>query len=314
MHGTAIPSYLRLRESGQVRERADAAVAGLGSCRLCPRRCGADRLRNESKACRTGRFAKVSSFFPHFGEEACLRGSKGSGTIFFAQCNLHCVFCQNYDISHSDVGTEAEPEQLSRMMLELQWIGCHNINLVTPTHVVAQILEALVLAIDDGLRLPIVYNTGGYDSPESLRMLDGIVDIYMPDFKFWKDPTARLYCECGDYPQVARSALKEMHRQVGDLILDERGIATRGLLVRHLVMPGQLGETREILRFLADEISRDSYVNLMDQYRPAGMVGHAFHGEIDRRVSSREVAEAYRMAREIGLHRFDSRYPPAGGP
>jgi putative pyruvate formate lyase activating enzyme len=200
-----------------------------------------------------------------------------------------------------------EPEQLARMMLELQLLGCHNINFVTPTHVLPQMLEAVALAIDDGLRLPIVYNSGGYDAVESLQLLEGIVDIYMPDFKFWSDATAGLFLECRDYPEIVRGAMREMHRQVGDLVLDERGVATRGVLVRHLVMPDSLDETREIMRFLAEEISQDTYVNIMDQYHPAGEVSQTAYGAINRRVSMKEIGEAYRLAREAGLHRFDKR-------
>jgi putative pyruvate formate lyase activating enzyme len=251
----------------------------------------------------------VSSYAPHFGEEDCLRGSRGSGTIFFTQCNLHCVFCQNYEISHTETGIEVRPEQLARMMLELQLMGCHNINLVTPSHVVPQVLEALVVAVADGLRLSIVYNTGSYDSVESLRLLEGLVDIYMPDFKCWEPTTAALLLHRTDYPDVARSAIREMHRQVGDLVLDENGIAVRGLLVRHLVMPGQDAETAQILRFLATDLSRDTFVNIMDQYRPAGAVDHRHFPTIDRRPTHEEIRGAYHQAREVGLHRFDHEFP-----
>lgn len=301
--------HARLHRSGELRARAEEAVASLASCRTCPWGCGIDRLRDEKKICHTGRLARVSSYFPHHGEEECLRGWNGSGTIFFARCNLGCVFCQNDDISHRDAGEEIEPEGIARMMLELQLLGCHNINLVTPEHVVPQVLEALELAIGDGLHLPIVYNTSGYDSLDSLRLLHGIVDIYMPDFKLWTEEAAGRYLKCPGYPEAARAALREMHRQVGDLVVSEEGLAERGLLVRHLVMPGLPEETREILRFLAEEISPDTYVNIMDQYRPAGLVGRDRFPEINRPLRGSEIAAAYRLARQVGLHRFDAPDP-----
>ena len=237
------PAYLNLLESGELARRAREAVDALADCVCCPRQCHADRRQQDSPEsyCRTGRLALVSSAFPHHGEEDCLRGRAGSGTIFFAECNLRCVFCQNFDISWQGQGRPLTAEQLADQMLRLQDIGCHNINFVTPSHVVPQILEALVVAAEQGLRLPVVYNTGGYDRLETLRWLDGIVDIYMPDFKFWKPETAQELAQAADYPEVVRAAIKEMHRQVGDLILDERRLARRGLLVRHLVMPGGTG-------------------------------------------------------------------------
>lgn len=282
----------------------EEARAALAACRLCPRSCGVNRLADERAVCRTGRRAVVSSFFAHFGEEDCLRGWRGSGTIFFAWCNLRCVFCQNYDISHLGHGREVTAGELAAMMLALQDEGVHNINLVTPEHVVPQVLEALLLAVEQGLRLPLVYNTSAYDGLESLRLLDGVVDIYMPDFKLWTREAARRYLKAPDYPQVARQVLKEMHRQVGDLKLDEHGLAKRGLLVRHLVMPGLLEETRAILRFLASEISPDTCLNLMAQYYPAGEVSADKYPEINRRITPDEFRQAVAWARELGFWRF----------
>ncbi|MFQ5893266.1 MAG: radical SAM protein [Nitrospinota bacterium] len=300
------PNYVRLYMSGELDRRVEAALASLEKCRLCPWDCDVNRLQNEQKVCRTGRYAKVASYSPHLGEEYCLRGWNGSGTIFFAWCNLRCVFCQNYDISQQEAGQEVTPERLGKMMLEMQAMGCHNINFVTPEHVAAQVLEAFPHAIRGGLQLPIVYNTSAFDSLESLHHMDGIVDIYMPDFKYWNEETSKLYLKSPKYPETARAAFKEMHRQVGDLEVDDRGLARRGLLVRHLVMPGALEETREIMQFLATEISPHTYVNIMDQYRPAGRaVQFERYEEINRRVTRKELLEAYRFAQEAGLRRFD---------
>ncbi len=301
------PGYVHLYETGELQRRVEQALADLKGCRLCPWNCAINRLEDEKKVCRIGRYARVSSFFPHFGEEDCLRGWNGSGTIFFAWCNLRCVFCQNFDISQRDAGEEVTPQQLASMMIELQRRGCHNINWVTPEHVVPQILEALPFAIEQGLRLPIVYNTSAFDSPESLRLMDGIVDIYMPDFKYWNPERAKRYLKTPLYPETARQAIKEMHRQVGNLVIDHNGLATRGLLVRHLVMPDGLADTREIMRFLATEISRDTYVNIMGQYYPAGKVDGKHYPELNRRITREELAEAYHIARQVGLHRFDER-------
>ncbi|MFQ5693010.1 MAG: radical SAM protein [Nitrospinota bacterium] len=301
------PGYVRLYESGELAARVEEALASLERCRVCPWDCDVNRLKDEKRVCRTGRYARVDSHFPHFGEEDCLRGWRGSGTIFFAWCNLRCVFCQNFSISQREAGREAPPGRLAEMMLELQDQGCHNINFVTPEHVVPQILEALPAAVEGGLRLPIVYNTSGFDSLESLRQMDGVVDIYMPDFKYWHGDRAKLYLKSPKYPAAARAALREMHRQVGDLTFNENGLAKRGLLVRHLVMPGGLDETREIMRFIAEEISPDTYVNVMGQYNPAGKVGESRYGEINRPLRPEELTEAYRIAREAGLHRFDFR-------
>lgn len=301
------PAYLRLQRSGELARRACAAIASLASCRVCPRDCRVDRLADKTAACKTGRYARVSSYFLHFGEEDCLRGRNGSGTIFFAWCNLRCQFCQNFDISHLGHGEETRPERLAEMMLELQGMGCHNINFVTPEHVVPQILEALVFAVEGGLRLPLVYNTSAYDSLESLRLMDGIVDIYMPDFKIWDSRMAFKYLLAKDYPQAARRAIKEMHRQVGDLKMDEHGLAKRGVLVRHLVMPGGIAGTHRIMKFLADEVSPHTYVNIMAQYHPAGKVSAERFPEINRGITREEYADAVAAAQKAGLYRFDER-------
>jgi putative pyruvate formate lyase activating enzyme len=302
------PAYLRLHRTGELERRAREAIEGLASCRVCPRDCRVDRLADKTAACKTGRYACVSSYFQHFGEEDCLRGWNGSGTIFFSWCNLRCQFCQNFDISQVGNGDETRPGPLAQMMLELQAAGCHNINFVTPEHVVPQMLEALVLAVEGGLRLPIVYNTSAYDSLESLRQMDGVVDIYMPDFKIWDSRMALRYLLAKDYPEAARRAIKEMHRQVGELKLDEHGLAKRGVLVRHLVMPGTVAGTREIMRFLAREVSPHTYVNVMAQYYPAGKVSKERYSEINRHITSQEYTRALATAREAGLHRFDERH------
>ncbi len=299
------PGYLRLHSQGVLRERAGKAMEILGSCEMCPRRCKVDRIAGQRGFCRTGERALVSSYNAHFGEEAPLVGQGGSGTIFFTHCNLLCTFCQNYEISHQGLGEEVSPQVLARMMVQLQNWGCHNINFVTPSHVAAQILQALPIAVELGLRVPLVYNTGGYDLVETLELLEGVVDIYMPDIKFLDPLVADRFCRAPDYPQVVKAAVKEMHRQVGDLELDARGIAVRGLLVRHLVMPHGLSQTREVMEFLAGEISRNTYINIMDQWRPCGEA-HS-HPDISRRISAQEYREAVEAARSAGLNRLDSR-------
>jgi putative pyruvate formate lyase activating enzyme len=307
------PRYLDL-PTGELRERADRAVATLSDCRACPRDCGVDRLSNQWAVCKTGRHAVVTSCFPHFGEEDCLRGWNGSGTIFFAHCNLRCVFCQNYDISQAikprDV-TGHPPERIAGMMLDLQALGCHNINFVTPEHVVPNVLESIAVAVEQGLALPIVYNTSAYDALESIEFLEGIVDIYMPDFKYWSSERSRKYLKAENYPESARTAIRAMHEQVGSLVIDADGLAGRGVLIRHLMMPGVLDETRAILEWIAAELGPDTYVNLMDQYRPAGKVSGEKFAEIDRAVSSAEFREARRIAADLGLRRLDERRPSA---
>ncbi len=302
-----IPAYVRLWQSGELQRRAERAVARLADCDLCPRNCHADRVAGKACACRTGRYAVVSSHFAHFGEEDCLRGAFGSGTIFFGWCNLRCVFCQNYDTSWLGSGKPSTPEEIAGMMLELQEQGCHNINLVTPEHVVPQVLEALVAATARGLRLPLVYNTSAYDSLDSLEFMDGVVDIYMPDFKFWDSMTSKRFIKAPDYPEAARRAIKEMHRQVGPLVLDEGGMARRGLIVRHLVMPGEIAGTREIMQWIARELGSDTYVNIMAQYYPAGRVLLGEYAEINRHISDAEFHQALAAARGAGLCRLDAR-------
>lgn len=307
------PGRLGVLRAGAMASRVEAALAELAECRVCPRDCGINRLEDESKVCRTGRHAIVSSAFPHFGEEDCLRGWKGSGTIFFAGCNLRCVYCQNWDISQRVAGREMTAPEIADLMLALQERGCHNINLVTPEHVVPQVIEALADASRRGLTLPVIYNTSAYDSLESLGLLDGLIDIYMPDLKFWSIDPARRLAKAKDYPERARRAVREMHRQVGDLKFGADGMARQGLLVRHLVMPGQTAEAAAIFRWLAEEISPDTWVNVMEQYRPAYQVGDRYqdgrprYGDIERRPLREEIDAAYDAARQAGLWRFDAR-------
>ena len=296
-------SYLQLHERGLLKGRTASARDRMRTCHLCPRQCGVDRLSGETGFCRTAENAWVASYAPHFGEEAPLVGRHGSGTIFFNHCNLGCRFCQNYDISHEGAGQPVSHEQLAEMMVQLQRMGCHNVNLVSPSHVVPAILAALEIASSKGLRVPQVYNTGGYDAPDTLDLLDGVVDIYMPDFKFWDSASGSAYCGVEDYPSVAQEALRTMHRQVGDLVVDADGVARRGLIVRHLVMPEGLAETRGILTFIAKELSLDTYVNLMPQYRPCGQASQ--FPELSRRLSAREFKTAVAVAMEAGLRRLD---------
>jgi putative pyruvate formate lyase activating enzyme len=299
------PGYLDLLHSGELHRRVQAAWHHLESCDLCARYCRVNRLQGiDGAVCRTGERALVASFGPHHGEEDPLRGHAGSGTVFFTWCNLRCVFCQNWDISQRGLGEPVSSEELAGMMLRLQAMGCHNINLVSPSHVVAQILAALVLAASRGLHLPLVYNTGGYDSPEALALLDGVIDIYMPDMKYGDSAAAHKYSHVRDYCAVNRAAVKEMHRQVGDLVLDARGIAQRGLLVRHLVLPGGLAGSEAVLRFLAEAISPRTYLNLMDQYHPCYRADD--YPPLDRSVSRDEYLAALRLARQLGL-RLDNR-------
>ncbi|MGD8534166.1 MAG: radical SAM protein [Gammaproteobacteria bacterium] len=302
-----LPGYLALAESGVLARRAEQARRHLEDCDLCARYCYVNRLKSVRGAvCRTGERAVVHSHGPHHGEEPPLRGHRGSGTIFFSWCNLRCDFCQNWEISRKGRGVERDPEQLAEMMLALQAMGCHNINLVSPSHVVAQIIAAVSIAARRGLKLPIVYNTGGYDSMEALRLLDGVIDIYMPDMKFADSTKAHRLSHVRHYVSYNREAVREMHRQVGDLVLDEEGIARRGLLVRHLVLPDNLSGTDGVLKFLAEEISRDTYLNLMDQYRPCYRADA--HRSMDRNITDAEFAQALRWAREMGLERLDQRY------
>lgn len=299
--------YIDLHENGELKRRIDAAQELLRTCRVCPRDCGVNRLEDERGFCEIGKLPMVSSHSPHYGEESPLVGRYGSGTIFLTSCNLRCCFCQNYDISHGMQGRTVSLDRLGGMMVELQGIGCHNINFVTPTHVVPQILAALPFAIEKGLTVPLVYNCGGYESVETLKLLEGVFDIYMPDFKFADGEVASQFCDTPDYPEKAKAAFREMHRQVGDLVLNEDRIAERGLLVRHLVMPKGLAGTREVMRFLAQELSKDTYVNIMDQYRPCGTAHD--HPPLNRRTTPAEFEEALRMAEQEGIHRLDEREP-----
>lgn len=296
------PAYLELHQTGELQQRAKAAERLLEPCRVCPRECLAQRLQGETGVCGVAENAMISSYGPHYGEERPLVGTGGSGTIFLAHCNLCCVFCQNYEISQEGEGQVVPVRRLAEMMLDLQRMGCHNINFVTPTHQVPQILRALPLAVEGGLQVPLVYNCGGYESLETLRILDGVFDIYMPDFKYGDSEAAKRYSNAENYPEVAKAAFQEMHRQVGDLTLDRRGIALRGLLVRHLVLPNNLAGTGEVARFLA-ELSEDTYVNIMAQYRPCYRAHE--YPPLARRPTREELEGALRLARAAGLNRLD---------
>ncbi len=300
------PAYLALLKSGELPARVEAAYRRLTDCDLCARYCHVNRRKTiQGAVCRTGERAVVHSFGPHHGEEDPLRGSNGSGTIFFSWCNLRCVFCQNWQISQQGIGGEVEPPAIADMMLALQSQGCHNINLVSPSHVVAQIIAAVHIAAQRGLRLPLVYNTNGYDSPEALALLEGIIDVYMPDMKYGDSAIARKYSRVRDYVEVNQAAVKAMHRQVGDLVLDEHGIARRGLLVRHLVLPEQLAGTDRVLAFIAREISPDTYLNLMDQYSPCYRADD--NPPLDRPLTEAEYRDALALAETYGLRRLDQR-------
>lgn len=295
-------SYRTLLRSGELYDRVEQAKARLTTCRVCPRHCGIDRVKGELGTCLVGANAMVASAAPHHGEEFPIRGWYGSGTIFFAGCNLRCVYCQNFDISHTPNGEELEPEALANIMLDLQEQGCHNINWVSPSHQVPQILEGLLVAAQRGLRLPVVYNTSSYDDVDMLRLLDGIVDIFMPDLKYADTVIGRRLSKVPDYPAIAQTAIKEMHRQVGDLELDEEGLAFRGLLVRHLVLPENLAGTAEVMQFLAEEISPDTYINIMDQYHPVGIATR--HLQLNRPVTVEEVDKAVQLAKNVGIWRI----------
>jgi putative pyruvate formate lyase activating enzyme len=295
-------AYLKLTKK-ELSQRTRSAESLLKHCTLCPRRCNVDRTAGEFGFCRTGDKPFISSWNPHFGEERPLVGRSGSGTIFFSHCNLGCLFCQNWTISHAGEGSTVYPGTLADVMLTLQRYGCHNINLVTPTHQVPMILRSLERAVQGGLTVPVVYNCGGYESIETLKILDGIIDIYMPDFKYADPETAEKFSKAKDYPSVAKAAIKEMHRQVGDLEMDESGVALRGLLVRHLVLPEGLAGTEEIVKFLAEEISPDTYTNIMAQYYPCYKAGE--QPPLDRRITNSEYRKAVRAALDAGLKRLD---------
>lgn len=280
--------------------RIEAAYQLLEACRVCPRECGVNRLKNDKLGfCRSGLNPVISSASPHHGEEPPLSGTKGSGTIFFTNCNLRCLYCQNYPISQLGNGAERTPGELACQMLWLQEQGCHNLNLVTPTHFMPQILKALGIARDRGFNLPIVYNTSGYEAVESLRLLDGIVDIYLPDMRYSDDKAALKYSIAPHYPEINRAAVKEMYRQVGNLVCDENGIAKRGIIIRHLVLPNGLSGTESIMKFLAEEISRDVYISLMSQYFPAYKANE--HKELSRRTTAAEYNDACRIMEKYGL-------------
>jgi putative pyruvate formate lyase activating enzyme len=298
------PAYLKLERSGELAERARALWAIYKSCRLCPRQCGVNRLKGEKGVCQATSRVKVASAHPHFGEERPLVGRWGSGTIFFSHCNLLCCFCQNWEINHRGDGSYMSDEMLGRLMVQMQELRCHNVNLVTPTHVVPNIVQGLRTAIRMGLRIPLVYNCGGYEPVEIIKLLDGIVDIYMPDFKYMDGEMAAKYSSgAGDYPERAAAAIEEMHRQVGELVVDENGIALRGLIIRHLVMPNNIAGTDKFVRWVAEKLTKSTYVNIMAQYRPEHKAFQ--YPEIARRLTWLEYQQALRWAREAGLTRLD---------
>ena len=298
------PAYLRLLESGELKKRAETAHLHLEDCDLCARYCHVNRFKTiEGAVCRTGERAWVHSFGAHHGEEGPLSGWRGSGTIFFTWCNLRCVYCQNWEISQKGVGREVTSEEIASMMIQLQDEGCHNINFVSPSHVVAQIITAVLIAAQRGLHLPLVYNTGGYDSQEALELLDGIVDIYMPDMKYGNSDVAYTNSRARNYVETNQAAVREMHRQVGDLLLDESGVAQRGLLIRHLVLPGGVADTDKVLAFISQEISSKTYINLMDQYHPCYRADE--YPPLDRLVSPREYQLILDLAGKYGLYRLD---------
>lgn len=298
-----IPAYQHLLQNGDLTRRVTEAYKHLSICDVCAWECPVDRTAGQLGVCRTGVYARISSYGAHLGEENPLRGWRGSGTIFFTRCNLRCQFCQNHSISQTDSGDEIEPGELAEIMLHLQSAGCHNINFVSPSHVVPQILAAVMIAAQAGLHIPLVYNTGGYDSLSMLHMLDGVIDIYMPDMKYSDAHLARIYSKVRNYPQINQAAVREMHRQVGDLIINEHGLAVHGLLIRHLVLPNDLAGTANIVHFLAEEISKDTYLNLMNQYHP-DFNAHRYP-ELNRRLTIKEYAEAVQEARAVGLNRLD---------
>ena len=298
------PAYRSLHRRGELYERAREGIDRLHDCDLCARYCHVDRhVGIKGAVCRTGHLARVASYGAHHGEERPLSGRDGSGTIFFSWCSLRCEYCQNWDISQRRSGQEMRGTDLAVMMLELESAGCHNINLVTPSHVVAQVLEAVVIAAEAGLNLPLVYNSAGYDSPEALALLDGVIDIYMPDMKYGDDAAARRYSHVPDYVRFNRAAVREMHRQVGDLTLDDDGVAQRGLLVRHLVLPGDVAASEAVLGFIAEELGPGTYVNLMDQYRPCYRADEL--PELDHRLDPAEFERVRSIATDLGLHRVD---------
>ncbi|MFQ5834909.1 MAG: radical SAM protein [bacterium] len=294
-------NYRKLYESGELEKRIEKAYRLLEDCSLCPRKCGVNRKKGETGVCKSGEEVEVSSFHSHFGEEPPISGYRGSGTIFLAHCNLRCLFCQNYPISHLGNGNKVSTQQLAQMMLSLQKRGCHNINLVTPTHFIPQILSGFSQALEKGLNIPLVYNCSGYENVETLQLLEGVVDIYMPDLKYGTREAGEKYSSAPDYFEKAKKAIKEMHRQVGDLRLNREGIAQRGLLVRHLVLPNGLAGTRKVFAFLAEEISSHTYISIMSQYFPAYKAQE--FKELNRRITRQEYQQALDIANELGLER-----------
>lgn len=298
--------YISLHESGELDERISRAYEILTSCTVCPRECRVNRINNEKGFCRTGLLPVIASYGPHFGEEPPLVGINGSGTIFVTHCNLACCFCQNYDISQCGKGVEVSCETLAGMMIQLQNRGCHNINIVTPTHIIPQLLMSVGIAVENGLMIPLVYNSGGYDSARTLRLLDGIIDIYMPDAKYGSNEVALSLSGAPHYVDFMKAALQEMHRQVGDLVTED-GIAIRGLIIRHLVLPDNLAGSDIILPWIAEKISRESYVNIMDQYHPSWHVSDpemkSLPTSLKRRITGDEYRFAIRCAQQCGLHR-----------
>ncbi len=295
------PSYISLFENGELERREKLAWESMAECCLCPHCCITDRLAGQKGFCVTGKYAIVSSAMPHHGEEGPLSGTNGSGTIFFSHCNMACVFCQNWEISADGAGRELTNEELAKIMLALQLEGCHNINLVTPSHIIPHFLSALLIAVENGLNIPVIYNSGGFDTVDSLKLLDGIVDIYLPDMKYGKSKTALRLSGVNDYVKINQAAVLEMHRQVGDLKTNQAGIAYRGLLVRHLVMPGMLDETELILKFLSEKISKSTYTNLMGQYRPCYNANQ--HPEINIALDIKMFLSAKKLFGKFGLRR-----------
>jgi len=295
------PIYLESYHNGNLNKVIQKVSVLLESCCICPRRCKVNRLKNDKGFCKTGLKPKVCSFMPHHGEEPPISGRHGSGTIFFSHCNMACVYCQNYEFSQLGEGREVDFEVLADFMIQLQGMGCHNINLVTPTHVMPQILKALYIAISQGLKIPIVYNTSGYELANIIKLLDGIVDIYLPDMRYENNDVAIKYSGAADYPQYNREALKEMHRQVGVAKIDNAGIIKRGVIIRHLVLPHNISGTDEIMKFIARELSQDTYISLMSQYFPCYQA--AQFKEISRRITSKEYAEAKQAMVRYGLNK-----------
>lgn len=295
------PSYLNLFKK-ELSQKEEKLFEILENCEACPRKCQINRLKDEKGFCQLSYLPMVSACHPHFGEEPPLVGKYGSGTIFFTSCNLACVYCQNYEISQLRIGQEVPFERLAKMMIELQNMGCHNINLVTPTSQVPAIIRSLSLAIERGLKLPLVYNSNAYDSVEVLKILDGIIDIYMPDLKYSDNKIALKYSNASKYFETIKAAIKEMHCQVGDLIIDDKGIVIKGLLVRHLVLPNNLAGTKKIVKFLAEEISKNTFLNIMDQYWPTWKAFQ--YPELSRKITDEEFQEAINEAKEVGLKRL----------